>query len=59
MTTQPQTDEELAAELAKEKQRAELRERAGRPLVGTAGEYGTGDFLDQTAGQMSLFNFVQ
>lgn len=48
----PQTDAEIAAEKA----RAKLEARQAAPLKGSAGEMGTPDLLDTTAGDTPLFN---
>jgi hypothetical protein len=55
-TMQSVSAEELAAEKARAKQRADLAERQSATLKGNAGEYGTPDMLDSTAGDMALFN---
>jgi hypothetical protein len=55
-TMQSVSAEELAAEKARAKQRADLAERQSATLKGDAGEYGTPDMLDSTAGDMALFN---
>jgi hypothetical protein len=55
-TMQSVSDEELAAEKARAKQRADLAERQSAALKGNAGEYGTPDMLDSTAGDMALFS---
>lgn len=55
-TMQSMSEEELAAEKARAKQRADLAERQSATLKGDAGEYGTPDMLDSTAGDMALFN---
>jgi len=51
-----ETEEEMQARLAREDQQRRLQERANRPLAGNAGEFGTPDLLDTTAGDMALFN---
>ncbi|HEY1051163.1 MAG TPA: hypothetical protein VGE39_15440, partial [Prosthecobacter sp.] len=53
---QAQSAEEMAAEQAKAAEREKIRERQQRPLSGNAGEFGTPDMLDNTAGPMALFN---
>lgn len=55
-TMQSMSEEELAAEKARAKQRADLAERQSATLKGDAGEYGTPDMLDSTAGDMALFS---
>lgn len=50
------TGAELDAERARADQRAKLAERQERALKGDAGEFGTPDMLDPTAGDMALFN---
>ena len=55
-TMQSVSEEELAAEKARAKQRADLAERQSATLKGDAGEYGTPDMLDSTAGDMALFS---
>lgn len=58
---EPFTMESVSAEeLAAEKQRAAARAKVAagqaKTLKGDAGEYGTADMLDSTAGDMALFN---
>lgn len=48
--------EQLAEEQRQREQRARLDAGQAAPLTGTAGEYGTPDMLDNTAGDMALFN---
>lgn len=48
--------EELEQEKQRAKVRAELAARQQKGLKGDAGEYGTPDLLDSTAGDMALFN---
>lgn len=50
------TPEELEAEQQRAEQRAKMAEMQQRQLKGDAGEYGTPDMLDPTAGDMALFN---
>lgn len=50
------TPEELEAEQQRAAQRAKMAEMQQRQLKGDAGEYGTPDMLDPTAGDMALFN---
>lgn len=51
LALEAQTDAQIATERAK-RRAADL----DKPLVGDAGEYGTRDMLDNTAGDMPLFN---
>lgn len=53
------TDEELAAEKERARQRAEIAARQSKALTGNAGEFGTPDMLDPTAGDMALFSQPQ
>lgn len=48
--------EQLVTEQAKAKERATIADRQNAPLKGDAGEYGTADMFDTTAGDMALFN---
>lgn len=50
------TAAELDAERARADERAKLAERQARALKGDAGEFGTPDMLDPTAGDMALFS---
>lgn len=52
---QPATAEELEAEARKQAQAKAIDDRRARPLQGNAGEFGTPDMLDTTAGPMALF----
>lgn len=56
---QPVSAEELEAEARKQAQAKALEDRRTRPLQGTAGEFGTPDMLDNTAGPMALFGQVE
>lgn len=47
--------EQLAAEQNAQAQRQAIEARQQRPLQGNAGEFGTPDMLDNTAGPMALF----
>jgi len=49
------TPEQMAAEAKAQADRAKIQERQSRPLTGSAGEFGTPDMLDNTAGPMALF----
>lgn len=52
---QPATAEELEAEAKKQAQTKAIEDRRTRHLQGNAGEFGTPDMLDRTAGPMALF----
>ena len=51
-----ESDEEMQARLKTEADRQRIAERQNASLTGTAGEYGTSDMFDNTAGPMALFN---
>ncbi len=56
---QSATPEQMAQEQAAAERKAEIAKRQQAPLSGSAGEYGTPDMLDNTAGDMALFNQLQ
>jgi hypothetical protein len=50
------TPKQLDAEMEKAARKAKITAKQAAPLQGTAGEYGTPDMLDITAGPMALFS---
>ena len=51
-----ETDEQATERLRLEEQKKKIDEKQVAKLTGTAGEFGTSDMFDNTAGPMALFN---